>query len=968
MKKLFSLLLLELLLSILLPFTAEAQKKVLIQSAILDKVTGLAVKGSMVSLLSTDSTLISKMKTMQVVYGPNAPEKSLAWFIIEAKVPDKYILKVTCKGYDTTYVPVDLTKVRKREMKITLPEIYISRMKVVQLGEVKVVATKVKFYNKGDTIVYNADAFQLSQGSMLDELVRQLPGAVLKDDGRIYVNGKFVESLMLNGKDFFKGQNKVLLDNLPTYMVKDIKVYERSSDLSQWAGREMERKSLVMDVNLKKQYQIGWIGNIEAGAGTSDRYLARLFSTRFTDHSRLSIYGNINNINDSRKPGQNTEWTPEKMPTGMMISRMAGFDFNFTPRKSPLTANGYVQFEHADNKVKSTTNRTNFLSGSDTYDRIVNSSRQCDMRLTAYSNLEYQKDAVYMISVPQYQYHKYKGKGYGYSGTSSLELLSLGKQWVDSLFCPVLSPQLRQILTNRNMEQFKRNGHDWSLDIPFHSSFSIPHTSDIFILGLTFNTKNASNDDYSIQNIDYPSNAGTTIYRNKYSHGVMGKGYKYSVQGEYFLRIRNNLSLDFSYEYNQEYTLKNRSLYLLNKLTGWDNSTKHVLGELPSRSEYEQALDFNNSYRSRLWDRNHIGGLHLLFSRYERGKDIWTVDMKMAVPLHRQKMIYEQASLDTTMTRNKAQISFINYFCWISKNYKYNVTLRHRLTPSSPDLSYAANVVDDSNPLMVTHGNANLKDIYNHFLNLSFEYRDRGKQLMVSPSVEFNYYQNALAMGYIYDRSTGRRDITPENVNGNYNLTLSLNASAPVSKKKTLTFTNNLSLKFIHSVDLTGINGASVAERSRVMTRQLSENISVEKTFGRQKLSFKGMFNHLHSTGSMDNFTTINAYNYSYGLIGTFKLPWKVDLSTDISMYSRRGYQESAMNDNNLLWNARLSRSFFKGKVIAIADGFDILHQLSNVQRFMNAQARTETYVNSLPRYVMFHCIYRLNLNPKKKK
>ena len=88
---------------------------------------------------------------------------------------------------------------------------------------------------KGDTMVYNAAAFQLAQGSMLDELVRQLPGVRL-ENGQITVNGRFVSSLMLNGEDFFKGNPKIALDNLPAYMVDKVKVYERQNDRDRALG------------------------------------------------------------------------------------------------------------------------------------------------------------------------------------------------------------------------------------------------------------------------------------------------------------------------------------------------------------------------------------------------------------------------------------------------------------------------------------------------------------------------------------------------------------------------------------------------------------------------------------------------------------------------------------------------------------------------------------------------------------
>ncbi len=91
------------------------------------------------------------------------------------------------------------------------------------LDEVTVTATKVKMVIKGDTIEYNAAAFQLAEGSMLDNLIRALPNAELDNNGRITVNGEFVSELMVNGRDFFKGDPRVALSNLPAYTVKKYK-------------------------------------------------------------------------------------------------------------------------------------------------------------------------------------------------------------------------------------------------------------------------------------------------------------------------------------------------------------------------------------------------------------------------------------------------------------------------------------------------------------------------------------------------------------------------------------------------------------------------------------------------------------------------------------------------------------------------------------------------------------------------
>lgn len=169
---------------------------------------------------------------------------------------------------------------KKREFSRDIPPIALREDSKV-LREVSVTASKVMFYNQGDTVVYNADAFVLAEGSMLDALVRQLPCMEVRSDGRIYHNGKFVESLLLNGKDFFKGDNSVMLDNLPSYTVKQVEVYDKYGKKSEFLGEQREDdKRYVMDVKLKKEYNIGMLANVKGGYGTDDRWLARLFVMR----------------------------------------------------------------------------------------------------------------------------------------------------------------------------------------------------------------------------------------------------------------------------------------------------------------------------------------------------------------------------------------------------------------------------------------------------------------------------------------------------------------------------------------------------------------------------------------------------------------------------------------------------------------------------------------------------------------
>lgn len=142
------------------------------------------------------------------------------------------IIKVVHLSYQTSYSLRTLKHVGKNA-RYEVPTIFVNRRSSFserKLEEVVVTATKVKMYYRGDTIVYNADAFNVADGSMLDALIKQMPGTELNKQGEIFVNGRKIDNLLLNGKDFFRGKNKLMLDNLPYYAVKDIKVYEQTSD------------------------------------------------------------------------------------------------------------------------------------------------------------------------------------------------------------------------------------------------------------------------------------------------------------------------------------------------------------------------------------------------------------------------------------------------------------------------------------------------------------------------------------------------------------------------------------------------------------------------------------------------------------------------------------------------------------------------------------------------------------------
>ena len=278
-------------------FHAQSQRdSIAVYAKVMDSFTHEMLKGVKVEVLRPDSSLVSQHNTdKNYSYGRssyNFGDDFRGLFLLRAD----YIFRFSKEGYVTQYANLYKRDLGRREQRRSVGEIplkKIDKRRDVELGAAEVRASKIRMVVKGDTLIYNADAFQLAEGSMLDGLIKLLPGFQLRD-GQITVNSQYVSSLLVNGEDFFRGDPRVALENLPAYMVNKVKVYRKEHPWSYITKGKEERKEdlpLVVDVNLKREYSIGWVGNVGAGYGTANRYLGRVFGLRFTDHSRLALYG-----------------------------------------------------------------------------------------------------------------------------------------------------------------------------------------------------------------------------------------------------------------------------------------------------------------------------------------------------------------------------------------------------------------------------------------------------------------------------------------------------------------------------------------------------------------------------------------------------------------------------------------------------------------------------------------------------
>ena len=917
------------------------RQKIVLSGKVLDRLTHSHLLRATVVLMNRDSTVIDRAVAYNKWQEYDRIWEKAVYHLTVPKVEEKYILAVSYVGYETTYMDYSLSNLSKTELIRELPPVYLKQESHV-LKNIDVVASKVMFYHRGDTIVYNADAFQLAEGSMLDALIKQLPGAELKD-GQIFLNGRFVENLLLNGKDFFRGNQELMLENLPSYTVKEIKTYEKYGDRSEFLGQKLENdKTFVMDVQLKREYRIGGLANVEAGVGTADRYLARLFAMRFSDHSRVALYGNVNNLNDNRKPGENDDWKPTDMKSGRQAEKQVGVDFLVEDRDELWKADGNLQLSYTDLDQQTTTHGTNFLQTGDTRDHIQDNLRNKTWTLKTDDKF-YGKFGGFDLEVnPVVTYQNYDLRSAYQSATYA---------WNDTLL-------------NRQLMQGKSKGYDLTSTCKLRSNVKLTPEQHLELRAdANYDTK----DDDRFKRYDYQYAAGRQrdrgdqLFRNHpYWRTAFNSEFAYVRQLS--TKLMGNMEYDFLYEERH----RQQSLYQLDLM---DSLAVNPFGTTPSDVEFAQTFDAQNSYDYRSRDVKHALR-PFLFWHPEIAGSTASIGLFARGTVHRQQMHYLRGAVDTSFVRRTVYFeSPYNYFEWTSQDKKYRLWFQYSLEVTPPELTHFVNIRDATDPMNIHLGNPDLKNQAVHLIDTWLYKANREKQTSQLFYIHWYYIRNQLVEGYVYDPTTGVRTWRPYSLNGNWSLDSRYQLTLPLDKRRRLMLTALTRPHYQHHVSMTGASATESVEPTRYGVRdlRLTQQLKLVCKLGDHRLTLLGNAQIRRVSSPLQGFENFTAQSYDYGASALIKLPLKMQLSTDFTAYTRHGYTAAGMNGTDLVWNARLTCPLLKGRLLLALDGYDLLGQLSNVTRTVNAQSHTESYTNTLPRYALLHVVYRFNKQPKKK-
>lgn len=917
--------------------TYAQNKIVTVSGRVIEAGTKEPVELAAVQLLSLpDSTQVAGMTT-----------STQGYFSLSKQKPGKYLLKVSFIGYVTKIIPVQLTA--------NVPAKKMGNIELatdaVMLQEAVVVAEAPQVTVVEDTLMYNSSAYRTPEGAMLEELVKKLPGAEIDDDGNVKINGKDLKKIMVDGKEFFGGDVKTGLKNLPVDMVDKLKTYDKKSDLARVTGIDDGEEETVLDLTVKKGMNQGWFGNADLGAGTKDRYTGRMMLNRFVDKTQFSIIGSANNVNDQgfSGGGGGPRW---RSNNGLNATKMLGA--NFATQTNKLELGGSVRYNFQDADISSINSSERFLQNGNSYSNSNNKNRNKGTNLNADFRMEWKPDTLTnIIFRPNFSYGRTNNASRSESGTFNEDPFNLIVNPNDYLNFDNLSDDpLKDIRVNATNSASLSKGKNLSGNATLQVNRKLNNRGRNLTFRGVFGYGDNDNDQYTQSETRYYQllnhlGGDSILYRNQYIT-TPTRNYNYTAQVTYSEPIAKATFLQFSYQFQYKYSKSDKTTFDLLDYPDWA-----IGGALPSGYESHAVDSLSKNAEYRYYNHDASVGLRFIRPKYQ-------LNVGMSFQPQNSTLSYKKGDymIDTTRT-------VFNFAPNMDLRFRFSKVSQLRFTyrgrSNQPTMENLLPITDNSNPLNIRMGNPGLKPSFAHTMRLFYNTYNAEKQRGIMTHFSFTATQNSISNSTRYNEETGGLITRPENINGNWNAFGMFGFNTALKNKKYTinTFTN---VNYQNNVAFLYNQDTKNNDRNTSTGLTLGERVTGSYRNDWFEFSLNGSINYTAERNKLRPENNQEPYTYSYGASTNITMPWKMTLATNIANQSRRGYRDSSMNRDELIWNAQLAQSLLKGAATVSFEVYDILRQQSNISRSLSADMRSVSEYNGINSYCMVHFIYRLNI------
>lgn len=954
-------------------------QKIRVSGDVCNILTQEGVNRAIVKLMTTDNSTVLATDTTRyrliTEKGDNwentfADKQSGAIFSIVVPAMKEYLLVVEAKGFEV-YRQQVVPQAGKRA--VSVPHVYLRpKAKEIQLKEAVVKATRIKMLYKGDTLVYNADAFNVAQTESLRKLVQQLPGAEMTD-GEIRINGKRVDNLLVSGKDFFQGNIQAALDNLPAYIVSRIKVYDKAGEQSELTGRDMHDESYVMDVRLKRKYIGMWMAKLSADGGTDNLWGGQGFLMRFDDRQMFTVNADINNFNQNRQM-MDMGNTQENYPSGRVSTKTIRFSYYMEPNKTwRFTSGGSVG--RRDTEQQSWQNNETYLSPHNLMSRHAEHMNGEDLTASASASLRARKSQRWQHSL-SYNFDYTRTRSTRNSRSLSYYLPAKAA-WEGISLDSIIRLEEKEAgenallysLVDPNLSRSRSLSHrpEW------HSSFVFG--TDMLNFSAALKHEEQTRHDFSNYRLTTYAD-GTTDARRRYlyqSDDLLAFNSELDWMHRYERLQQYNGVVKPFFRYSHRHGTANHPEYRLERMAEWSDQQSwelESLGRLPQTEWQTLCLDEANSYYSTEKEHKAEAGVNLSHKILFEGGTSLQIETNAAFYYQRRTLEYDREGRRYSPQRD-------GFFFHPGLTLKWKHEDREGRTwmpewdaiyqgkPAMPALTQLLPIRDSSDPLNRFVGNADLGNPFTHELNTTYRLQHVKSGRSFNINAIYRRLHNDIATQSVFDPATGIRTYQPVNTSRTHALRGRAELSSPLDGKRRFYLSASLSADYYQAKNLSFLTEESAATAGLLRNIGFTPWLALRATIG-NKFRFYSRWNtafrHAFQPGMSDSYRE----TVLYGDI-SYTLPWGIQLATLIQATLYAGNSQATLNRTVTNWDATLSKYFLNDRLGVHIKAHDILAQANNFCNEVTATGRIESYTDALPRYLMLTVSYDFNWVRKKK-
>ncbi len=839
---------------------------------------------------------------------------------------------------------------------------------------------------KKDTIEYNASSFKTTDNDMLEQLLKKLPGIEVAEDGSITANGQTINKITIDGKTFFLDDPQLASKNIPAKIIDKVKVVEKKSEQAEFTGIDDGNEEFVIDLSIQKGMMHGLFGNVMAGAGhdvpspNNDmndwRFQGAGFMGRFTEKDQISVILNGNNTNNrgfndlagsmmqgmrGGGGGMGRGQGGWGMGNGITTSWMAGINGATNLLDDKMELQGNYLYNGSSKYVEEITDKTTYLDGYNRIDHTDGSSITGTWGHRVGARVEHKfSENTSILFQPQFNF--------GGGSFSEQSNFTAEKDLLDGSEIQQLSRGFsRNLGTSRNQQA---NG--WLL---FRQKLGTPGRT-LSIMGR-----------YNFQNTDMEG-----INQSLTTNFSGGSSTDDPVNQRYDQnRFNRSLSsrLTYTEPLGKGFFLEANYEFSWSKNTSWkntfDSSDNSLLdaGIIPNaaRDQYKpfdpESGGLNDLYSNEIYNRSIDQRIGANF--------VYQMDKLRA-------QIGFAANPNNTLNKTKGYEDFNpgtrwnwapSAMLWYDFADNSNARFFYHGRTHQPSTNQLMPVLDNSNPLAVSLGNPYLTPYFTHGFRGDFRLTNKKTFFSLNFNLDGNLNQNPIVSATWYEDGSAAQYSMPVNghTGGNVNARMFINA--PIGKTGLSIFsmtrggyTNSSSYVGKSGLDMSGyykddgsfdynkfhtevpdldadgrfslntIRSVVAAQRLRLTYR----NDFVELTAGARTRMNKSWY----TIATAKTQTTWN--NQLTGSMN-WTIPGGVGLVADVNYNWYRGY--TTPQDSEVILNAEITKLLFKNRMTLSLKAYDILAQAKNLSITDASNYHSESWNNTLGRYIILSVTWR---------